>query len=106
MLGSQDVFVNAVGGVRVTEPAADLGVVLAVASSFLEKPLPGNTVAAGEVGLRGEVRPVPRSETRLREAAKLGFTRAIFPPGGGGAAPAGIGVEEVSTIAEALAFLA
>lgn len=105
MLGGQDVFVNAVGGVRVTEPAADLGVVLAVASSFLEKPLPQNTVAAGEVGLRGEVRPVPRSETRLREAAKLGFTRAIFPPGGAGAAPAGIEVEEVSTITEALAFL-
>ncbi len=75
----QDVFVNAVGGVRISEPAADLAVLLAIVSSLADKPLPAKLVAFGEVGLAGEVRPAPRGQERLREAAKLGFTHAIIP---------------------------
>jgi DNA repair protein RadA/Sms len=75
----QDVFVNAVGGVRIAEPAADLAVLLAVVSSLADRPLPSGLVAFGEVGLAGEVRPAPRGQERLREAAKLGFTQAIIP---------------------------
>jgi DNA repair protein RadA/Sms len=75
----QDVFVNAVGGVRISEPAADLAVLLAIVSSLRNKPLPGKLVAFGEVGLAGEIRPAPRGQERLREAAKLGFTHAIVP---------------------------
>ena len=75
----QDVFVNAVGGVRITEPAADLAVLLAIVSSLKNKPLPGKMVVFGEVGLAGEVRPVQRGQERLKEAAKLGFTRAVIP---------------------------
>ncbi len=75
----QDVFVNAVGGVRIGEPAADLAVCLAVISSFVDKPIPGKIVTFGEIGLAGEVRPATRGQERLREAAKLGFERAIVP---------------------------
>jgi DNA repair protein RadA/Sms len=75
----QDVFVNAVGGVRISEPAADLAVLLAIVSSHVDKPLPGKLAVFGEVGLSGEVRPAPRGQERLKEAAKLGFTRAIIP---------------------------
>ncbi|HZW73437.1 MAG TPA: DNA repair protein RadA, partial [Caldimonas sp.] len=75
----QDVFVNAVGGVRITEPAADLAVMLAIQSSLRGKPLPRGFLAFGEVGLAGEVRPAPRGQERLREAAKLGFASAIVP---------------------------
>ena len=75
----QDVFVNAVGGVRIGEPAADLAVLLAVVSSFRARALPDKLVAFGEVGLAGEVRPAPRGQERLREAAKLGFRRALIP---------------------------
>ena len=77
--GDQDVFVNAVGGVRIAEPAADLAVLLAVVSSLRNQPLPGKLVVFGEVGLAGEIRPAPRGQERLKEAAKLGFTRAIVP---------------------------
>ena len=75
----QDVFVNAVGGVRITEPAADLAVLMAVVSSLKDKPLPKKLVVFGEVGLAGEVRPVQRGQERLKEAAKLGFTHALVP---------------------------
>ncbi len=75
----QDVFVNAVGGVRITEPAADLAVMLAITSSLRGKPLPKGFLAFGEVGLAGEVRPAPRGQERLKEAAKLGFSVAIVP---------------------------
>jgi len=75
----QDVFVNAVGGVRIAEPAADLAVLLAIVSSVRDRPLPGKLVVFGEVGLAGEVRPAPRGQERLREAAKLGFTQALVP---------------------------
>jgi DNA repair protein RadA/Sms len=75
----QDVFVNAVGGVRISEPAADLAVMLAITSSLRGKPLPKGFLAFGEVGLAGEVRPAPRGQERLREAAKLGFSVAVVP---------------------------
>jgi DNA repair protein RadA/Sms len=75
----QDVFVNAVGGVRIGEPAADLAVLLAIHSSLRGKPLPRGFLAFGEVGLAGEVRPAPRGQERLREAAKLGFAVAVVP---------------------------
>jgi DNA repair protein RadA/Sms len=75
----QDVFINAVGGVKITEPAADLAVLMAVVSSLKSKPLPAKLVVFGEVGLAGEVRPVQRGQERLREAAKLGFTHALIP---------------------------
>ena len=77
--GDQDVFVNAVGGVRISEPGADLAVLLAIVSSFRDRPLPRKTVMFGEVGLVGEIRPAPRGQERLREAAKLGFERALIP---------------------------
>ena len=75
----QDVFVNAVGGVKIDEPAADLAILLAIVSSLRSKPLPAKLVVFGEVGLAGEVRPVQRGQERLREAAKLGFTQALIP---------------------------
>jgi DNA repair protein RadA/Sms len=75
----QDVFVNAVGGVRIQEPAADLAVLLAIVSSLNNRPLPAKLVAFGEVGLAGEIRPAPRGQERLKEAAKLGFTHALVP---------------------------
>ena len=77
--GDQDVFVNAVGGVRISEPAADLAVMLAITSSLRGKPLPKGFIAFGEVGLAGEVRPAPRGQDRLKEAAKLGFKVAVVP---------------------------
>ena len=75
----QDVFVNAVGGMRIGEPAADLAVCLAVVSSFTDKPIASRVVTFGEIGLAGEVRPAVRGQDRLREAAKLGFEKAIVP---------------------------
>lgn len=75
----QDVFINAVGGVKITEPAADLAVLLAIHSSMRNKPLPRGLVVFGEVGLAGEIRPAPRGQERLREAAKLGFSIALIP---------------------------
>jgi len=77
--GDQDVFVNAVGGVRISEPAADLAVMLAITSSLRGRPLPKGFIAFGEVGLAGEVRPAPRGQERLKEAAKLGFSVAVVP---------------------------
>lgn len=75
----QDVFLNAVGGVKITEPAADLAVLLAITSSIRNRALPKHLVVFGEVGLAGEIRPCPRGQERLKEAAKLGFKIAIIP---------------------------
>ena len=75
----QDVFINAVGGVKITEPAVDLSVLISIVSSLKDKPLEANLVVFGEVGLAGEVRPVQGGLVRLKEAAKLGFTKAIVP---------------------------
>ncbi len=100
----QDVFVNAVGGARITEPASDLPLVLAVLSSFRNRPLSADLVVFGELGLAGEVRPVPNGEERLREAAKHGFKRAIVPASNAprGKAIDGIRVEAVSRLSEAI----
>jgi len=75
----QDVFVNAVGGMRIAEPAADLAISLAVVSSLTARPIPSRVAVFGEIGLAGEVRPAPRGQERLKEAAKLGFEKAIIP---------------------------
>jgi len=75
----QDVFLNAVGGVKISEPAADLAVLLAIQSSIRNRALPKELIVFGEVGLAGEIRPCPRGQERLKEAAKLGFTVAIIP---------------------------
>ncbi|OGA51393.1 MAG: DNA repair protein RadA [Betaproteobacteria bacterium RIFCSPLOWO2_12_FULL_62_13] len=102
----QDVFVNAVGGVRITEPAADLAVLMAVVSSLKNKPLPAKLVVFGEVGLAGEVRPVQRGQERLREAAKLGFTRALIPAANRAKQKiAGLDVLPVERVHEAVAYL-
>jgi DNA repair protein RadA/Sms len=75
----QDVFINAVGGVRISEPAADLAVMLAIQSSVRNRALPSGFLAFGEVGLAGEVRPAPQGIERMREAAKLGFKHLLIP---------------------------
>ncbi len=80
-LMSHDIFVNVAGGVKIDEPAVDLGVLAAVASSFLDKPVPGQTLVLGEVGLAGEVRAIGNLEIRLGEACKMGFERCIAPAG-------------------------
>jgi DNA repair protein RadA/Sms len=104
-VGDKDVFVNVVGGVRISEPAADLGVVAAVASNLKNRPVPPETVLLGEVGLGGEVRAVSQIEQRLKEAAKLGFSRAIVPAAGSGEIKKirGLEVVPVRKIREALA---
>ena len=78
-LMGMDVFVNVVGGLKIDEPAVDLGIIAAVASSFREKPIDPNTVVMGEVGLAGEVRAISQAEARMKDAAKLGFTRCVLP---------------------------
>ncbi|MEE9494542.1 MAG: DNA repair protein RadA [Gammaproteobacteria bacterium] len=95
-MSDQDVFVNVVGGVRVTETAADLPVLLSVLSSFRDKPLPTDLIVFGEVGLAGEIRPVPNGQERLREAAKLGFKQAIVPAAN--APKAGISGMQISPV--------
>jgi DNA repair protein RadA/Sms len=102
----QDVFVNAVGGVRISEPAADLAVLLAIVSSLRDQPLPPKLVVFGEVGLAGEVRPVQRGLDRLKEAAKLGFARAIVPRSNvPRQAPPGLEILGVERVEEAVAML-
>lgn len=79
MLGGSDIYLNAVGGIKVTEPAADLGICAAVASSFKNQPTSADTVILGEVGLAGEIRAVSQIEKRIKEAAKMDFSRVILP---------------------------
>ena len=108
----QDVFVNVVGGMRLSEPASDLAVLLAIASSHRRQPLPPGLIAFGEVGLTGELRPVPRSEARVQEAARLGFKKVIMPAGPKQAAralkdslenlPKGVELHLARTVAEAI----
>jgi DNA repair protein RadA/Sms len=102
----QDVFVNAVGGVRISEPAADLAVLLAIAGSLRGKALPRGFIAFGEVGLAGEVRPAPRGQERLKEAAKLGFSVALVPkanaPKGSARAIEGLTIHAVERVDEAI----
>jgi DNA repair protein RadA/Sms len=100
----KDVYAATVGGVRLVEPAADLALALATAGAASDRPLPGDLVAIGEVGLAGEVRPVGGMAARLQEAARLGFTTALVPVGGG-TGVAGIRVHEVPDVAAALSLL-
>jgi len=102
----QDVFVNAVGGVRIAEPAADLAVMLAIQSSLRGRPLPRGFIAFGEVGLAGEVRPAPRGQERLKEAAKLGFSVAVVPKANAPKkAIEGLTIHAVERIEEAIALV-
>ncbi len=103
-LAQSEVYVATVGGVRLTDPGVDLALALAVASSARDRPLPLGTVVVGEVGLAGEVRRVPGVERRLAEAARLGFTRALVPPGSG-RAPDGVRTVEVDDLRAALGAL-
>lgn len=105
LVGDQDVFVNVVGGVRVAETSADLALVLAIVSSFRDRPLERELMVFGELGLSGEVRPVPSGQERLREAAKHGFKKAIVPAGNAPKQIAGIEVIAVKNLAEALAAI-
>ena len=105
MLGNCDAYVNVVGGVRIDEPAVDLGIAMALASSFRERVIDGQTVVVGELGLTGEIRPVAAVEKRLHEAARLGFRRCVIPgrkdrPVDDGLT-AGLTIMEASTLAEA-----
>ncbi|MGH6781999.1 MAG: DNA repair protein RadA, partial [Sphingomonadaceae bacterium] len=105
-LAAEDIFVNVVGGVRLVETAADLAVVAALRSSFGDRPLPQDLVVFGELGLTGEIRPVPYGEERLREAAKHGFRRAIVPRANAPRRPIdGIEVTAAGRLPEALAAL-
>ena len=102
-IGKRDIFVNVAGGIRVSEPAADLGLALSIASNLMDQPLPGGTVVIGELGLTGEVRRVGQLDRRLQEAARRGFTRAIIPSGGTVAGrPAELDCIEVRHLTEAI----
>ncbi|MFH0798601.1 MAG: DNA repair protein RadA [Pseudomonadota bacterium] len=105
-LKGQDIFVNVAGGIRITEPAADLGVVAAIDSSFRNRPLDHETVVIGEVGLAGEIRAVMGVEMRIKEAGKMGFRRAIVPKSNlKSKVPTKMEVFGVSTVSECLKFL-
>jgi DNA repair protein RadA/Sms len=105
-LGSQDVFVNVAGGGRVTEPAADLGIVVAAASSYMDRSVPSDVLVLGEVGLTGEIRAVSQLPSRLRAASALGFRRAVVPAGGAAERPTlPIEIVEVGTVERALTAL-
>ncbi len=105
-IGDQDVFVNAVGGIRVAETSSDLALLLSIVSSFRNRPLAQDLICFGEVGLSGEIRPVPSGQERLREAAKHGFRHAIIPKSNEPKKPIeGIRVTAVSRLSEALAAI-
>jgi DNA repair protein RadA/Sms len=104
-LASQDVYVSVAGGVGVDEPAADLGVAVAVASSLRNRPVDGQTVVIGEVGLAGEIRAVPQLGKRLSEAARLGFQRAVAPHSDGVQEPADMEIVVARRLDDALRVL-
>jgi len=99
--GNSDIFVSVAGGIRVTEPSADLGLALSIVSNHDNRPLPDGLVVIGELGLTGEVRRVGQLERRLQEAARHGLTRALIPTGAKTGRPSGLDVVEVRTLAEA-----
>ncbi len=104
-LGGQDIYANVVGGLRIAEPAADLAVAIAVASSFKDRPVDPSTVAVGEIGLSGELRSVNQLDRRLNEAGRLGFSRVVVPAPAGRRnerGVAGIEVVRVGTVGEAI----
>jgi DNA repair protein RadA/Sms len=99
--GNSDIFVSVAGGIRITEPAADLGLALAIISNARNGPMPDGLVVIGELGLSGEVRRVGQLERRLQEAARHGLTRALIPAGTRAGRPSGLDVVEVRTLKEA-----
>jgi DNA repair protein RadA/Sms len=101
-VASQDVVVNVAGGMRITEPAADLAVALAVASSVMDRPLRADVAVFGEVGLGGELRGVPHLQRRVTEAARLGLTTCLVPASAAGSQKAPVGSVAMSTLAEAI----
>jgi DNA repair protein RadA/Sms len=103
-LAAEDVFVNVAGGMTIDEPAADMGIVAAVASSVRNRPIKPSTAVFGEVGLAGEVRGISQAAIRVREAAQMGFTRCVLPRGNCAPAdaPAGCELVTVSNVSEAL----
>ena len=103
-IAGSDAYLSTVGGVRLSEPAADLSISRALAGAITDRPLPHGTIAFGEVGLAGEIRPVTGAHRRLAEAARLGFTRAVVPPGvlGAGPVPGGLRVVEAATVGNAV----
>jgi DNA repair protein RadA/Sms len=100
-VGAMDIFLSTVGGMRLTDPSSDLAVAIAIASAFTTRALPSTLVVIGEIGLAGDLRRVTGMDRRLAEAARLGFTTALIPAGGG-AAPKGLQTIEVATISDAL----
>ena len=104
---NHDVYLNVAGGLRIGEPAADLAVAASVVSSLADQPVPADMVVFGEIGLGGEVRPVGQREARLREAAKLGFRRALVPKSRAGSPSVtraeGIGIDEIEHLADLVA---
>ena len=106
-LADRDVFVSSVGGLRVTEPASDLALALAICGAHYKRSLPPTTIAIGELGLGGELRPVAQLEQRLREASRLGFERAIVPGARRAETPgvAGIEAAEATSIGAAIEHL-
>lgn len=101
-MSDKDVYVNVAGGLRVAEPAIDLGIAVALASSFRDRPVDVSTVVAGEVGLAGEVRSVHQMERRLREGVRMGFTRALAPASRAGTEVPGLRITSVRSVAEAV----
>ena len=103
-LTNHDIFIKVAGGIRLDEPAIDLGIIASLASNFLDKPVDAKTVVFGEVGLAGEVRAINQAEPRCKEAAKLGFKRCIVPRDNMKSikAPTGMAIEGVFTVAEAM----
>jgi DNA repair protein RadA/Sms len=105
-LAADDVFVNVAGGVKVIEPAIDLAIALAIASAHINRPIPPGTLALGELGLGGEIRPVPQLEARLKEASRLGASQSIIPPIGHTIPKLnGMALHEVRRVNQALAAL-
>ena len=106
-LGGHDVYLNVAGGMRIQEPAADMAAAAALVSSLVNAPLPADAVYFGEVSLSGAIRPVAQAPARLKEAAKLGFARAVVPEAGRGeTADGGLKVTEVSSLANLVADIA
>jgi DNA repair protein RadA/Sms len=106
-LGGHDVYLNVAGGMRIQEPAADLAAAAALVSSLANAPLPADAVYFGEVSLSGAVRPVAQSAARIKEAAKLGFTRAIVPEASrGDAADPSLKISDVTNLANLVADIA
>jgi len=105
-LAASDVYVNVAGGVKVIEPAADLAIALAIASSHINRPVSAGTLALGEIGLGGEIRPVSHVDARLKEASRLGSSQSILPPVGPGMPRLkGMALHEVRRINQALAAI-